>query len=188
VQLILFLLLLWNPLDHLNPMLTNLSLHRNVDMKARADPLTISHNKLGGSATQANLAANGIQLGFGAGGRVEFNQVAGNSWCCADASATAILLFDTASGVLVRTNNLMEGNADVGIYIGGNGAIVDNNRVFEEGVDGFYDVGVGDYGIGNTVTNNKVRGYTQPYDNVSVGKNKVIPSPRDTRNRDLSYV
>ncbi len=140
---------------------------------------TISHNKLGASATQANLAANGIQLGFGAGGRVEFNQVAGNSWCCADASATAILLFDTAPGVLVRTNNLMEGNADVGIYIGGNGAIVDNNRVFEEGVDGFYDVGVGDYGTGNTVTNNKVRGYTLPYDNVTVGKNKVIPSPRD---------
>jgi hypothetical protein len=137
---------------------------------------SIHHNKVGGSATQANLAANGVQVGFGARADVQHNQVAGNSWCCADAAATAVLLFDAAAGTMVQHNNV-DGNADVGIYAFADGVTVDNNRVFESGADGFYDIGVGSYGTGNTVTNNKVRGYDQPYDGVTGGKNKTIPGP-----------
>lgn len=138
----------------------------------------ITHNVINPSATQANLAANSVQLGFGATGVVEHNHIAGNSWCCASAAATAVLLFE-ASAPTVRRNNIMEGNADVGIYIGAHGATVDNNRIFETGADGFYDIGVGNYGIGNSVTNNKVRGYDTPYDGVVGGGNKAIPSPHD---------
>jgi hypothetical protein len=140
----------------------------------------IHHNTVNGSATQANLAANGIQVGFGAKASVMHNSVAGNSWAGPDAAATAILLYQFAAGTAVRQNNLMDGNADVGIYIAGDGALVDNNRVFESGPDGFYDIGIGDYGIGNAVTNNKVRGYGLAYDGVTTGNNKAIPSPHDS--------
>ena len=141
----------------------------------------VHHNRVTPSATQANLAANGLQYGFGASGLAEHNDIGLNSWCCADASATGILLYDTAPGsVTVRRNNLMDGNADVGIYILGDGVTVDNNRVFESGPDGAYDIGIGDYGAGNKVTNNKVTGFSTAYDGPSTdhgrGSNKVIPS------------
>jgi len=62
----------------------------------------------------------------------------------------------------VRHNNIMDGNADVGIYVEADGVLVDNNRVFESGPDGYDDIGIGDYGTpgSNTVTNNKARGGT----------------------------
>jgi len=142
---------------------------------------SIHHNRVGASATQAYLAANSVQVGFGARAEVVNNQIAGNSWCCADAAATAVLLYQAAPGTSVRHNNIMDGNADVGIYVFADGVLIDNNRVFESGPDGFYDVGIGDYGTpdSNTVTNNKVRGYTTAYDGVTAGKNKAIPSPHD---------
>lgn len=141
----------------------------------------VHHNRIGPSAIQDNLAANSLQYGFGSSGLAEHNDIGMNSWCCVDAAATGVLLFDTApSAVTVRRNNLMDGNADVGIYIVADGAVVDNNRVFESGPDGFYDIGIGDYGVGNSVTNNKVTGFDTPYDGPSTahgkGSNKVIPS------------
>lgn len=156
----------------------NVQAYQKTGIVANGDVnVNIHHNTIGASATQANLAANSVQLGFGAIGSVTQNQIDGNSWCCASAAATAVLLFD-AQNAVVRHNNI-GGNADVGIYIGSDGAVVDNNRVFESGPDGFYDVGIGDYGTGNSVTNNKVRGYTLPYEGVVGGKNKTIPSPHD---------
>jgi hypothetical protein len=141
----------------------------------------VHHNVVGASVTQANLAANSIQISSGALGIVSHNHVAGNSWCCAPVVATAILLFQPRAGTQVSQNNLMDGNADVGIFIGGDGVTVDNNKVFESGPDNNsgFDVGIGDYydTAPNTVTNNKVRGYDTPYDGVVGGKNKVIPDP-----------
>lgn len=140
----------------------------------------IHHNKIGASATQDFLAANSVQLGFGALGLIEHNHIAGNSWKGpSDFAATAILIFDAGDGVVIKQNNLMEGNADVGIYFLADNGVIDNNRVFETGEDGLYDFGIGNWGAGNKVTNNKVRGYDIPYDGVTDGKNKVIPSPND---------
>lgn len=141
---------------------------------------TITHNTVGVSATQANLAANSVQVGFGGGGVLMHNQIAGNQWLgwspTSDYAATAVLLYQTASGTTVRQNNIMDGNADLGIYLYGDGLIVDNNRVFDSGTDASgYDIGIGNYGDGNTITNNKVRDYDTPYDGVTGGKNKVIP-------------
>jgi hypothetical protein len=157
--------------------------HNDVDEYQKTGIVTngavdasIHHNKVGASATQANLAANGVQVGFGARASVEHNQIAGNSWHTASAAATAVLLFDAAAQTSVTQNNI-DGNADVGIYVQADGVIVDNNRVFESGPDGFYDIGIGDYGLNNVVTNNKVRGYDTAYDGVTGEKNKTIPQP-----------
>jgi hypothetical protein len=141
----------------------------------------IHHNVVNGSATQANLAANSIQVGFGGKALVEHNHVAGNTWAGAsDTVATSILLFQSAPGTIVRQNILMEGNSDVGIYAFADGVIIDNNKVFESGTDQNqfgYDIGVGNYGVDNEVTNNKAKGYSTAYDNVTTGKNKDIPAP-----------
>ncbi|MBM4443330.1 MAG: right-handed parallel beta-helix repeat-containing protein [Candidatus Rokubacteria bacterium] len=146
----------------------------------------IHHNNVGASATQANLAANSVQIGFGATGTVEHNSIAGNQWCGpSNFVATAVLVFD-ANGTSVSKNNI-GGNADVGIYAFADNLVIDNNRVFDHGADCNqfgYDIGVGDWGAGNTVTNNKVRGYATPYDGVAntgkgKGANKTIPQPQD---------
>lgn len=139
----------------------------------------IKHNQIGSSATQANLAANTIQLGYGATGTVMHNNIDGNQWLGAsNYAATAILIYQ-ADNVNVSKNNV-GGNSDVGIYAFGNNGIYDNNRVFDEGVDGPHgDWGIGNWGVGNVVTNNKVRGFDIPYDGVSGGKNKVIPGPQN---------
>lgn len=144
----------------------------------------IHHNKISASATQANLAANSIQIGFGATGSITHNDIGGNQWCGpSEFVATAILIFD-ADGVTVRQNNIGS-NSDVGIYGFADNLMIDNNKVFEDkkiaDCNSFgYDIGVGNYGSDNTVTNNKVRGFDTPYDGVEGGKNKVIPSPNSS--------
>ncbi|MDP1859078.1 MAG: right-handed parallel beta-helix repeat-containing protein [Gemmatimonadaceae bacterium] len=146
--------------------------------------VTIEKNDVGASATQAHLAANGIQVGFGAIARVVDNDVAGNSWCCASAAATAILVF-AATGVDVSHNDL-SGNADVGIYFdedSGGGAIREN-EVYESGPDGFYDVGIGDYGVGNDNRENDVCGYVIPYEGNLGVDNEVCGEDDDEDDTD----
>lgn len=150
---------------------TGIVANGNVDVE-------ISHNKIGDSATQANLAANSVQLGFGALGSIEHNQIEGNQWLGAsDYAAAAVLLYLPSEGVTVAKNNI-GGNSDAGIYAYGSGLTIDNNRVFDAGADGPH----GDYGIvdlgENDVTNNKVRGFDEAYYGVSGGKNKTIPGPQ----------
>lgn len=141
---------------------------------------SIHHNNVGASATQANLAANSIQVGFGAKGTVANNHVSGNSWTTdGNWASSAVLLYQAAPGSVVRHNNIMDGNADIGIWIEANAVTVDNNRIFESGPDGAYDYGLGNWGTDNVVTNNKVRGYEFAYDGVTSGRNKAIPSPHD---------
>lgn len=147
---------------------------------------SVHHNHVGESATQANLAANAVQVAFGARGTVVHNTIAGNQWCGAsNFVATAVLVF-TSDDSTVSKNNIV-GNADVGIYGLANGLVIDNNRVFDEGRDcnrWGYDYGIGDWGLGNVVTNNKVRGYAVPYDpdiltGKTAGHNKAVPQPHD---------
>ncbi|MEW6603340.1 MAG: hypothetical protein AB1351_01470 [Thermoproteota archaeon] len=82
----------------------------------------------------------------------------------------------------VRQNNIGD-NSDVGIYGFGDNLVIDNNKGFEDkkiaDCNSFgYDIGIGNYGNDNSVTNNKARGFDDtPYDGVEGGKNKVIPSP-----------
>lgn len=146
----------------------------------------IHHNMISESFTQNNLAANSVQIGFGGIGLVELNHIAGNQWFGCDLitsnfAASAVLLF-LADSPTVRRNNI-GGNADVGIFIVNDDVTVDNNRVFESGVDGgCYDVGIWDFGDpGSSITNNKVRGYDDPAvsDSGNITGTKVVPAPQD---------
>ena len=143
--------------------------------------VSINHNKISASATQENLAANSIQLGFGAMGAVVQNQIDGNQWKgTSDTAATAILLF--SSDAANASDNNIRGNSDIGIYEFGMDSLLRNNRVFDEGADdpnSGYDIGIGLYGTDSTAKNNKVRGFDLPYDGVTGGKNKVIPGPQN---------
>jgi hypothetical protein len=153
----------------------------------------VRSNVVGISATQADQPVNGLQIGYGAGAVVENNDIAGNSWVgAANYVSTAVLLYFAAAGTSVRHNNLMEGNADIGIYVYSDGAIVDNNRVYETGEDlnqYLWDVGIyvysplyGDVTTTNTVANNKVRGYLFAFNSPDFttrdgGNNKANSSP-----------
>jgi parallel beta-helix repeat protein len=122
--------------------------------------VTIHHNRVGSSATQAHLPANAVQIGFGAWATIEHNDVIGNRWPLADAAATGILLSGSAPGTIVRRNTIT-GNADVGIYVAAKEATVTQNILLDDGVDGFYDIGIVSLGEHNTVRDNDVRGYEQ---------------------------
>lgn len=143
--------------------------------------VAIHHNNVYQSATQANLAANGLQFGFGALGIATHNYVEGNQWegwsPASDFAASAILTF-SADVVNVSKNNI-RGNADVGIFIVSDFGVYDNNRVFDRGPDlGGYDVGVRNSGD-NVNTRNKVRGFDDAYRGADPGgNNKVIPGPQ----------
>lgn len=148
--------------------------------------VNVHHNTVGSSATQHNLAANGVQIGFGAQGVVVHNNVSGNQWFgTSNWGATGILLFNPGD-VYVGKNHI-NGNADMGIAVDTTiypyagyptvvgVATVDNNKIFGNGAEGSY--GVVDYTGDNVVTNNKVKGYDTAYYGVTSGKNKTIGSP-----------
>ena len=142
--------------------------------------VVIQHNHVDQSATQKNLAANGIQLGFGATGSILQNNVEGNQWLgTSNFAGTAILVF--SAGDADVSKNVIQGNADVGILAVSDNGVYNNNKVFDKGTDDINsccDVGVWIFGDDNEVTNNKVRGYDDPYLGVSGGKNKSIPGPQ----------
>lgn len=142
--------------------------------------VNIHHNDIGASATQANLAANSVQLGYGAFGTVLHNSIEGNQWLGAsDYAATAILIY--SADFLEISHNNIRGNSEIGIYNYGNNNIIDNNKIFDIGADEAthgYDIGIGNWGSDNTVTNNKVKGFDDPYDGVTGGKNKAVPGPQ----------
>ncbi|MDO8628309.1 MAG: right-handed parallel beta-helix repeat-containing protein [Nanoarchaeota archaeon] len=174
------------PFDGTHPATVTVEVAHNVitdfmktGIVANGDVLVnIHHNDIGASATQADLAANSIQVGFGGQGTVTQNHVAGNQWLGAsDFSATAILLFDVDQ--VDVSKNIIGGNSDVGIYVFGDSCTIDNNKVSDNGVDGAHgDYGIFNDGTGNSITNNKVSGFDTPYENVIGGGNKVTPGPQ----------
>lgn len=174
------------PFDGTHPATVSVEIAHNVvagyqktGIVANGDvDVSVHHNDVGSSATQENLAANGIQLGFGARGAVTHNHVDGNQWMGVTSwAATAVLLFDADAAHVSRNN--IRGNSDIGVYIYGDGATAVNNRVFDEGADhpnSGYDIGLLSWGA-NDVVNNKVRGFRTPFYGVTDDSNKAIPSP-----------
>lgn len=136
----------------------------------------IHHNDVGSSATP-QLAANSIQIGFGATGTVENNKIDGNQWCGpGDTVATAILVFD-ADGTTIRKNQI-GGNSDIGIYGSADNLTIDGNRVFDSATiadcNQFdYDIGIGNYGTNNVIVKNQVGGFDTPFDGIVGEKNHV---------------
>ena len=141
----------------------------------------VHHNDVGASATQENLAANSIQLGFGALGAVHHNAIDGNQWLGTSNFAGSAILIVFTGEVDVSQNNV-RGNSDVGLFIATDSGNYFDNRIFDEALDApnsSYDIGVLNYfGSNNvTITNTKVRGFETPYYNVDGDHNIVIASP-----------
>ncbi|QLH09288.1 hypothetical protein DSQ19_07225 [Candidatus Nitrosotenuis sp. DW1] len=136
----------------------------------------IHHNDVGSTATP-QLAANSIQLGFGATGIVQNNKIDGNQWCGAsDTVATAILIFGADNSVIRK--NQIGGNSDIGIYGSADNLTITGNNVFDSATiadcNQFdYDIGIGNYGNNNSITKNTVSGFDTPFDGDVGEKNKV---------------
>jgi nitrous oxidase accessory protein NosD len=94
--------------------------------------LSVDGNVVTGIGPTPNIAQNGIQIGFGAAGKVANNTVADNiySVCSSSAScptnATGILIFES-DGVSVRNNSLATNQ--IGVFIGGQNSIVASNTI-----------------------------------------------------------
>ena len=96
--------------------------------------VNINHNRVGASSVANTLiAANSIQLAFGAIGQIRNNVIDGNQYCgtADDTFATAILLFAPSPGAQVVSNNI-DGNSDVGIYTDGENGSIDHNSVTDD--------------------------------------------------------
>ena len=142
----------------------------------------IHHNLVGASMAQATVIASSIQLNKHAIGSITYNIVDGNQWLAGDIDyvGTAILILDSDNAIV--SHNEIRGNSDIGIYVGrATQGTFDNNKVFDYGPDGPYgpyEVGIANYSDlpASAFTNNKVRGFTTPYDGVEpLESNKVIP-------------
>ena len=143
-----------------------------------ASVCSVHNNTVGASATQANLAANSVQYGFGSTGSLDNNSITGNSWQVDPYwDATAVLVYQS-NGVRV-TSNRIDGNSDVGIDAEADNLLIDKNKLTDTGADGAYDIGIGNYGNDNAITKNSVSGFSTPYEGVTGGKNRVKkPSPQ----------
>jgi len=136
----------------------------------------VEHNDVRASAAQAVLAANTVQLGFGATGAVQNNKLDGNQWLGAsNFAATAILVFEAQSVNI--DNNLVRGNSDVGVFAIADSGVYEHNDVRDFGDDGPHgDFGIADLGFGNTFDFNKVCGFDSPFFPADLeGKNGTLP-------------
>jgi nitrous oxidase accessory protein NosD len=117
--------------------------------------VTINKNVVTGIGPTSGAAQNGIQVGFGAQGRVTNNSVADNVWApCVSvtdctANGTGILIFQS-NGVDVEGNSV--GTNQVGIAVEGQQARIASNTVFNSLVLS----GVAVIGDDNRVTDNQI--------------------------------
>lgn len=140
----------------------------------------IHHNEVGSADLLHSLAANSVQIGFGAAGAVEHNRILGNQWCGpSNFVATAILAFLPENGTTIAHNHIA-GNSDVGVYLLGDAATVGRNRVQDDrgttdcNAHG-HDYGYIDAGSDNTFGKNHARGFDTPFSGVSGGGNRALP-------------
>ena len=117
--------------------------------------VTVEGNTVTESAPATGAAPNGIQIGYGASGRITGNAVSGNVWapCTSTTNCTAvgtgILVFNSDS-IAVRNNSV--GTNQFGIYVQGNDARVADNSVFNSLV--FFGIAL--VGNDNRVANNSI--------------------------------
>jgi parallel beta-helix repeat protein len=102
----------------------------NGDVKVEVDD-----NKVTGLGPINYIAQNGIQLGFGAQGDVQENQVSANIYTPQTFASSGILLFTASNGILVNHNTVA--TSDVGIWLDGtSNARIKNSKVTGSTYDG----------------------------------------------------
>lgn len=118
--------------------------------------VTIHDNTVTESAPATGAAPNGIQIGFGAAGKINGNTVSGNVWgpCVSvsncSAAGTGILIYESDS-VSVKYNSV--GTNQFGIAVEGNKAKIENNSVYNSLVpDGIVLMGNDNEATSNTIT------------------------------------
>jgi parallel beta-helix repeat protein len=125
-----------------------------------AGPSTIiENNTVIGVGSTTGAAENGIQLGFGATGKITGNTTIDDIWGPDTSSDTA----DAAAGILVfgTSGNTVSGNSvgstQFGIYIGDNNDTVSGNKIIGTQIFDGIDV----CGNSNTLTNNLIHSSTE---------------------------
>jgi parallel beta-helix repeat protein len=143
----------------------------------------VKENTVVGLGPVNYIAQNGIQLGFGALGKVDNNDVSANIYTPQTFASGGILLSLVGNGVSVRANKVL--TSDVGIWLlGGANATIINNVVQQSTFDGIAlddsfgpvtgsrveksrsnnnDIGISIYGsaaTNNVITNNSATGNT----------------------------
>jgi parallel beta-helix repeat protein len=137
---------------------------------------TVTHNTVTGAGPQFSIAQNGIQIGFGATGKVKFNRVIGNAYAGTSTVSGGILAVggpgyggDYVLGVQIQNNEIVDN--DVGVYLSQYDASfnpppvqtnikVINNTITNGAVtNGYvYQAGVSDVGNNDKIINNQISG------------------------------
>jgi nitrous oxidase accessory protein NosD len=116
--------------------------------------IDLEGNTVTGVGPTTGAAQNGVQIGYGAGGRVRNNTITDNVYspCTAstcDTNAAGILIYNS-DGIDIENNSV--GTNQVGIYVGGNQSRIAGNSVFNSIVL----IGVALVGDQNEVTSNTI--------------------------------
>jgi len=143
--------------------------------------IRVKGNIVTGIGPTTGAAQNGIQIGFGATGRIEENTVINHLWSpCVSVSicdfvATNILVAE-ADSVRIAENTV--GKGQVGIYLVGNKGKVEGNNVFDTDVwDGIAVVGDNNKVEGNTITNSDEAAIFLEGNQNSIIGNKINEAP-----------
>ena len=143
--------------------------------------LNALNNAVTGRGSVGDVAQNGIQIGFGAGGRIEGNSVINHLYApCVSAGncpfvGTNIVVVDS-NDVSVQNNNA--GKSQDSIYIQGNRATVAQNVIFDTDVfDGLNLVGNGNTARGNRIFNSDESGVFVQGNNNLVQNNFINETP-----------
>jgi nitrous oxidase accessory protein NosD len=116
--------------------------------------IDLDGNTVTGVGPTAGAAQNGVQVGYGAAGRIRNNTITDNIYspCTAttcDTNAAGILIYNS-DGIDIENNSV--GSNQIGIYVGGNQSRIARNSIFNSVVL----IGVALVGNQNEVTNNTI--------------------------------
>lgn len=147
--------------------------------------VAITNNYVGSAELPKNIAANSIQLAYGASGPVNNNVIIGNQWdVYTDPQwvATAVLIY-FADGANVNHNQIQGAGTDIGVYAAYSKTINVMNNTISRSLpsdDTIDDYGVGVWFYGNDgkskVVRNQFSGWNEAYIGADLAKvNAVEP-------------
>jgi len=163
-------------------------LYQKTGIVANGDlKVAITNNYVGSANLPKNIAANSIQVGYGASGAVNNNIIIGNQWDVITKpqwSATAVLVY-MADGVNVNHNQISGVGTDIGVAAYYSKTVnVMNNKIWRtiptiDTIDA-YGVGVDFYENDgkSKVVRNEFSGWKLPYFGEGLAKaNRVVAEP-----------
>lgn len=139
--------------------------------------VAVDENNVTGIGSTTAIAQNGIQIGFGASGRIVNNVVANNVYSTCDstascpANASGILVYQS-DGITINHNSVSD--SQVGILIAANNANVVTNTVFHSALlDGIALVGNGNSASFNEVSNSGEAAFYVQGNNNTIFENEI---------------